>query len=71
MSAPDRAPTTVWSVSAKDINTYVRTQPDNKILLVGQALDYPTDLAGIVLTRSQARTLAKRINQCLDATVKR
>ncbi len=67
----DRAPSTVWSVSAKDINTYVRTQPDDKILVVGPSHEFPTDLEGILLTRSQARTIAKRINECLDATVKR
>ncbi len=68
---PDRAPSTVWSVSAKDINTYVRTQPDDKILIVGGSVDHPGDLEGVLLSRSQARTIAKRINECLDATVKR
>lgn len=67
----DRAPSTVWSVSEKDINTYVRTQPGDRILIVGQSHEFPTDLEGISLTRSQARTIAKRINECLDATVKR
>jgi len=68
---PDRAPSTVWSVSRSDINTYVRTQPGDKILVVGPSHDIPSELEGIVLSRSQARTLAKRINECLDATVKR
>ena len=68
---PDRAPCQVWSVSRKDINTYVRTCPDDKILVVGQSPDEPLHLEGVILTRSQARALAKRINQCLDATVKR
>lgn len=67
----DRAPSTIWSVSKDDINTYVRTQPDDKILVVGPSLEFPTDLEGILLGRSQARTIAKRINECLDATVKR
>lgn len=68
---PDRAPSTVWSVSAKDINTYVRTLPDDKILIVGPDYEFTTDLGGIMLSRSQARAIAKRITQCLDATVKR
>lgn len=67
----DRAPSTVWSVSAKDMNTYVRTQPDDKIMIVGASYDHPDELEAVILTRSQARTIAKRINECLDATVKR
>ncbi len=67
----DRAPTTVWSVGRKDINTYARTLPGDKILVVGANHDQPDWLAGIELSRTQARTLAKRINECLDATVKR
>lgn len=61
-----RSPGTVWCLSRTNLNTYVRTEINDHILIVGP--DVADHLSSICLTRSQARTLAKRINQCLDST---
>ena len=65
---PDRAPTQVWCLSLKNLDTFVRTAPDDKIVI---ASEYGYEQQWIELSRSDARLLAKRINECLDATVKR
>jgi len=65
---PDRAPTSIWCLSIKDLDTFVLTAPDDKIVVAGV---YEYEQQWIELSRSDARLLAKRINQCLDATVKR
>lgn len=65
---PDRAPTSIWCLSRTKLDTYVRTLPDDRIAVVGEE---GYEQQWIELTRSEARVLARRINECLDATVKR
>jgi hypothetical protein len=65
----DRAPGTVWCLSRNNLSTYVTTEINDHISLVGP--DSVGSLTGLVLTRHDARMLAKRINECLDETVKR
>lgn len=64
---PDRAPSTIWCLSRNNLNTYVRTAPDDQVVIVGEC-EY--DQQVIRLSRRNARLLAKRINECLDGTVK-
>ena len=62
---PDRAPNTVWPLAMDRLDTNVHTFPGDRILV-----SIGGKIAGD-LSRSDARLLAKRINECLDATVKR
>ena len=66
---PDRAPTRIWCLSRSNLNTYVHTEANDHITIVGP--DLTGALAALCLTRRDARLLAKRINECLDETVKR
>lgn len=59
---PDRAPTTAWTLRS-DFGSWVRTAEDEKIVVY-------VDHDYIYMSRRDARLVAKRINQCLDATVK-
>lgn len=61
----NRAPGTVWTLRRDDLRTYVRTTDDDKVAI------YTPEGYELSMSRSTARLLAKRINQCLDATVKR
>lgn len=65
---PDRAPTSIWVLRLSDLNTSVRTLPDDRIAIAGE---YEYEQQWIELSRRDARLLAKRINECLDATAKR
>lgn len=66
---PNRAPSTMWCLSRTNLDTHVRTGPNDHVVLVGpDAVGYVT---AIHLSRKDARLLAKRINQCLDDTAKR
>jgi glycine/D-amino acid oxidase-like deaminating enzyme len=65
---PDRAPTSIWCLNLRNLGTYVRTAPDDRIVVVA---DHEYDQQYLDLSRKDARLLAKRINECLDATVKR
>lgn len=73
MSIPNRAPGTAWGLRLGDWNRraeWVRTAEDDCIdFLLHDALTGDRRL--VTVSRSTARLLAKRINQCLDATVKR
>ena len=65
----NRAPVTVWSVGLPPkMRAYVRTTDDDMILIAADA--WP-EWSSITVTRREARMIAKRINECLDATVKR
>lgn len=70
---PSRAPTCVWSLRwplvRKGSNGYVKTLPDDYIGLSVWG-DVRVGPSSLVLSRKDARLLAKRINECLDATVK-
>ena len=69
MTEPNRAPSTVWSLRRDMGCGYVCTMDDDKV-----AIFVPSDsgyVAGIRVSRKDARLIAKRINECLDATVKR
>ena len=61
---PNRAPTVVWSLRPSNINSYVRTGTDDTIEVI---LDSVIELR---VSRVDARLIARRINQCLDATTK-
>ncbi len=61
----NRAPNTLWSLRGFD-SMYVKTADNDKIeILVPDGKGYAD---GLSISRKDARLLAKRINQCLDAT---
>ena len=66
----NRAPSVVWSLRGPDKYPYyqVRTTDDDRIEIGAASgngyMDY------LLLSRKDARLLAKRINQCLDDTRK-
>lgn len=71
----NRAPTTVWGVGMPpNMRAYVRTTDDDRILIAAadqldeNGLD---DWFALDVDRQTARMIARRINECLDATVKR
>jgi len=65
----NRAPTTVWGVGLPpNMRAYVRTTDDDMILIAAD--DWP-EWSRIIVTRREARMIAKRINECLDKTKKR
>ena len=68
----DRAPNTVWTLRkfGATPNASVRTMPEDHIG-IGHWGDLRLGPQTLTLSRKDARLLAKRINQCLDATVKR
>jgi hypothetical protein len=72
---PDRQPGSVWTlrwplVKVGQTNGSVRTLPDDYIG-IGTWGDYRVGPQTLVLSRKDARLLAKRINQCLDRTAKK
>lgn len=66
---PDRAPTQTWCLRRDKLKPFVSTAPNDLIEIYNGVVNGHEQL--IELTRRDARLLAKRINQCLDATVKR
>jgi len=72
MSEPNRASNTLWCMRwppATYPNGYVSTREDDLIQVAYfEREGYPQSMT---LSRKDARLLAKRINQCLDGTVKR
>lgn len=70
---PTRRPGTLWLLRwplvQRGSNGSVRTLPDDYIG-IGMWGDFRVGPQTLVLTRRDARLLAKRINECLDATVK-
>lgn len=62
---PNRAPSSIWCLSRTNLNTFVRTEDDDLIVVADERGPMP---GWLILSRSEARTLAKRINQCLDET---
>jgi hypothetical protein len=68
----NRAPSTAWFLRApvsEYPNAYVVTEPDDEIRVT--YFEHKGNPATFFLSRKDARLLAKRINQCLDATVRR
>lgn len=68
----NRAPSIVWTVGRHpNVRAYVRTTVSDKIMIAAddQKRDGLWDY--IEVDRQTARMIARRINQCLDATVKR
>lgn len=63
MSGRPKALTTVWVLRMDDLGTYVRAV--NESIQV-----FRDDRSALLLSRADARLLAKRINQCLDETRK-
>lgn len=69
MSRPNRAPSTVWGLRPLGTypNGYVRTLEEDDIEIVHIEKERsPAEF--LVMSRKDARLLAKRINQCLDKT---
>lgn len=68
----NRAPGTIWSVGAdgEHMKAYVRTVDGDHILIASYLERYRV-WQYVEVDRHTARMIAKRINQCLDATVKR
>lgn len=66
----NQAPGTTWWVGPfpEGMRAYVRTVEGDRILIAAGEVD---DWESIEVTRHTARMIAKRINECLDATVKR
>lgn len=73
----NRAPSTVWGVGMPpNMRAYVRTTDEDRILVAADCQE--NDAWGnrrgwdaIEVDRQTARMIARRINECLDATVKR
>ena len=65
----NRAPCQVWGTRRDMSGGYVRTMSDDCILIFEPGLS--KNGQSIVVDRAEARLLARRINECLDATVKR
>lgn len=65
----NRAPSSIWCLSSDNLDTFVRTEVNDLIVVAGP--DWVGSHSAIYLSRKDARLLAKRINQCLDDTVKR
>ena len=68
MSKPDRAPSSAWGLRRDIADGYVTTARDDTIRVVMPEHPDGVHRAGITMSRSTARLLAKRINQCLDET---
>lgn len=68
---PNRAPNTSWMMRTPGTypNGYVRTLPGDRIQI--SYYDHQHHPQTIMLDRQDARLLAKRVNQCLDETVKK
>jgi hypothetical protein len=68
----NRAPNTSWFLRwpvSEYPNGYVLTTYEDEIRVT--YFETPDEVATLFLSRKDARLLAKRINQCLDATAKR
>ena len=67
----NRAPSTIWPVRQVGVypNYYVQTEDDDRISIA--SADGGMYMTAILMSRKDARLLAKRINQCLDETVKK
>lgn len=68
---PSRAPSSIWSLRHPGTypNAWVRTIEGDRIE-VTQVASADFALGRLVLSRRDARLLARRLNECLDATVK-
>ena len=67
----NRAPATVWGVGIPpNMRAYVCTLDDDQIL-IAVADQWRGGWDDIEVDRQTARMIARRINQCLDATAKR
>jgi hypothetical protein len=67
----NRAPGTIWGLRPLGTypNGYVRTDENDDIEIVHtESENCPTEF--LVMSRRDARLLAKRINQCLDKTTR-
>lgn len=71
MRAPNRAPGTAWFLRPPPTypNGYVTTESGDEIQVVFSEREGSSP-AAMYMSRRDARLLAKRINQCLDETVK-
>lgn len=68
----NRAPTTVWGVGMPpNMRAYVRTSDDDCIEISAKNPWDDGDWEWLVVDRQTARMIARRINECLDATAKR
>lgn len=65
---PDRAPTRSWGLRRDEYYPMVTTGPGDTITISQRGFSGAAD---ITISRTDARLLAKRINQCLDATRRR
>lgn len=63
-------PSSAWPLRRETMNTYVRTTEDDGISIVGPAGTHSGDLGELVLSRKDARLLAKRIVQCLEGSAR-
>lgn len=68
----NRAPGTIWSVgpTPEGVQAYVRTVEGDHILIAAYMERYNV-WQYVETDRHTARMIARRINECLDATVKR
>ena len=67
---PSRAPGTVWALR-RDFASWVRTLHNERIeIVMPPAYGEGSGRQRLVVSRQDARLLAKRINQCLDGTAK-
>lgn len=66
---PNRAPGTGWYLRRDTFDICVETAANDRVDIWGPT--WRGDSTMITVSRQDARLLAKRINQCLDATVKK
>jgi len=61
-------PGVVWSLRAPEYGAFVSTHDEESIGLTLVDIDERVGRVAVVISRKDARLLAKRINRCLDAT---
>jgi hypothetical protein len=66
----NRAPGTSWSLRQAPECGYVKTTDNDGILIALPHDPTSSELIGIEISRKDARLLAKRLNECLNATTK-
>jgi hypothetical protein len=64
----NRAPAVIWSLRQAVGCGYVRTLARDQIGIVLPVYPESSELMQVVVSRKDARLLAKRLNQCLDET---
>jgi len=69
MMRPNRKPGAIWTLRGigQANNCFVRTKENDMVEIVFEDLN---GIATVMLTRKDARLLAKRVNQCLDGSRK-